>query len=209
LFTGVTSAASLVWYVAVKGPEQEEMTSMMTLERESHAAPKTELSPSKATERLWLWASLLIVALSVAAFGIGIATPPRSGPFARATASTIHTRTLPPLLRDFLWMYPALLVPLVFIVFLAAFASLRHAPSAPTTSVSAHRASGTIRPSSASPDAASMCSTPCSANAPRIVPGCSTECRLTRKIGAPPAIERSHSARGWAGRPGLRSRTSP
>jgi hypothetical protein len=93
---------------------------MTTLERELHAVSKTSAPPSKLTERLGLWSAVLIVALSVTAFGVGIATPPRSGPFClRDCFDYPYTDGAAFVPHDFLWMYPGILVPLVYIVLVA------------------------------------------------------------------------------------------
>jgi hypothetical protein len=99
------------------------MTSITTLGHESNAVPKRGASPSTLTEVLGLWSSVLLVGLSVAALGIGIATPPRSGPFCQADCVGYpYTDVAAFVPWDFWWMYPAMLVPVVFIVLMACIA---------------------------------------------------------------------------------------
>jgi hypothetical protein len=58
--------------------------------------------------------------LSLAAFGIGLATPPRSGPFCLHECVVYpYTNVAAFVPRDFWWMYPAMLVPPVFVVLMA------------------------------------------------------------------------------------------
>jgi hypothetical protein len=64
--------------------------------------------------------SVLIVVLTVAAFAVGIATPARSGPFCPRDCVGYPYRDVAAFVpRDFWWIYPAMLVPLAFVVLLA------------------------------------------------------------------------------------------
>jgi hypothetical protein len=51
-----------------------------TPEYESQGGPTTVASAPKRTDRLAWWSSVLMVELSLGAFGVGVTTPPRSGP---------------------------------------------------------------------------------------------------------------------------------
>ena len=72
-------------------------------------------------DRTGFWAAILTAALAAVSFGVAVTTPPRSGPFA-APGSAIHypyTSAAQFVPRDFLWMYPALLMMLAFLVLAA------------------------------------------------------------------------------------------
>jgi len=59
-----------------------------------------------------LWAAVLMTFLTLVSFGIAIATPPRSGPFC-AMASCVtypYTDVAAFFSRDYLWMFPGILV---------------------------------------------------------------------------------------------------
>jgi hypothetical protein len=79
------------------------------------------LAPSpKLPGRLAFWSSVLIAGMAATAFGFGLATPPRSGPFcSRDCVGYPYTDVAAFVPRDFWWMYPAMLVPLVFVVLVA------------------------------------------------------------------------------------------
>ena len=69
-------------------------------------------------DRIGFWAAILTAALAAVSFGVAVTTPPRSGPFA-APGSAIpypYTTAAQFVPRDFLWMYPALLMMLAFVV---------------------------------------------------------------------------------------------
>jgi hypothetical protein len=66
--------------------------------------------------RLGSWAGLLTAGLSAAALGLGVTTPPRSGPYCRESClgyPYLDAAAFVP--RDYLWMYPALLAGLAFV----------------------------------------------------------------------------------------------
>ena len=67
--------------------------------------------------RLGVWSSLLLAVLAVAAFALGITTPPRSGPYCTgdciAYPFTDAARFVP---RDYLWVLPAILLGPVFVI---------------------------------------------------------------------------------------------
>lgn len=63
------------------------------------------------------WAALLTAGLAAASLALGITTPPRSGPYCRAGCVTYpYVDAAEYVPRDYLWMYPALLSALAFIV---------------------------------------------------------------------------------------------
>ena len=82
-------------------------------------------------DRTGFWAAILTAALAAVSFGVAVTTPPRSGPFA-APGSAIHypyTSAAQFVPRDFLWMYPALLMMLAFLVLAALCPGARSRPS--------------------------------------------------------------------------------
>ena len=71
--------------------------------------------------RLGFWAAAASGAFAIAAFAMGIGTPPRSGPYCTtACVGYPYTNVAEFVPRDYLWMYPAILVPLAFVVLMAA-----------------------------------------------------------------------------------------
>jgi hypothetical protein len=69
------------------------------------------------TTRLGFWAALLTAFFALSALAIGIMTPPRSGPFCVSDCLTYpYTDGAPFVPRDYLWMYPATLMALGFMV---------------------------------------------------------------------------------------------
>jgi hypothetical protein len=70
------------------------------------------------SDRIGFWAAILTAALAAVSFGVAVTTPPRTGPFA-APGSAIpfpYSAAAKFVPRDFLWMYPALLMMLAFLV---------------------------------------------------------------------------------------------
>ena len=72
-------------------------------------------------DRIGLWSAILTATLAAVSFGLAVTTPPRTGPFA-APGSAIPfpysaaARFVP---HDFVWMYPAVLMMLAFLVLAA------------------------------------------------------------------------------------------
>ncbi|RJQ56691.1 MAG: hypothetical protein C4521_00100 [Actinobacteria bacterium] len=71
--------------------------------------------------RTGFWSAVLTALLAAISFGVAVTTPPRSGPFAPPGSAIAYpysgaARFVP---RDFLWMYPALLMMLAFLVLAA------------------------------------------------------------------------------------------
>lgn len=70
--------------------------------------------------RLGHWAALLLAVLTLIAFGIGIFTPPRSGPFCTgACIAYPYSNAAQFVPRDFIWMAPGILLTPVFVVVMA------------------------------------------------------------------------------------------
>jgi len=78
---------------------------------------KITSSSEKNTFRLGFWSAVLITVLSSAALVIGLMTPPRSGPFCQKNCITApYTEGAAFVPKDYLWMYPAICLALVFII---------------------------------------------------------------------------------------------
>lgn len=76
---------------------------------------------SGLADRAGFWAAVLTALLAAVSFGVAVTTPPRTGPYAAAGSAlaypyTAAARFVP---RDFVWMYPALLMMLAFLVLAA------------------------------------------------------------------------------------------
>ena len=76
---------------------------------------------SGPADRAGFWAAILTALLAAASFGVAVTTPPRTGPFAAHGSALAYpyaaaARFVP---RDFVWMYPALLMMLAFLVLAA------------------------------------------------------------------------------------------
>ncbi len=82
-----------------------------------------------STSRAAFWAALLTAVFAAVSLGVAVTTPPRSGPFASSQSPLAYpyagaARFVP---RDFLWMYPALLMMFAFL----ALAVCLHQRAAP------------------------------------------------------------------------------
>lgn len=71
--------------------------------------------------RALFWSAVLTALAAAVSFGVAATTPPRTGPFAAPGTALVYpyadaVRFVP---RDFLWMYPALLMMLAFLVLVA------------------------------------------------------------------------------------------
>ncbi len=87
----------------------------MSALQEQYAA----VNPAGIPAARWgFWSSLLTAIVTVASFAIAIFTPPRSGPFCLGMCVGYpYTDTAPFFPRDYLWIFPALLLtPLLLIV---------------------------------------------------------------------------------------------
>ncbi len=73
------------------------------------------------TSRVGFWSAVAAAVLAAVSFGLGVTTPPRSGPFAPPGSAlpypfTESVRFVP---HDFLWMWPAMLMMVAFVVLVA------------------------------------------------------------------------------------------
>ena len=83
--------------------------------------PTNVLTPTvRHGSRFSFWAALSMSILAAGTLAIAISTPPRSGPFCLDSCTTypyLDTAGFFP--RDYLWMYPPLILTLVFVVCMA------------------------------------------------------------------------------------------
>ena len=78
---------------------------------------KTKVSAQRGTSRLGFWSAILTAIFAASAFALGITTPPRSGPFcASACIPYPYTDVASFVPRDYLWMYPGILLAIIFVV---------------------------------------------------------------------------------------------
>lgn len=82
------------------------------------ANPSTLTERASLANRAGFWAASLTALLAAVSFGVAVTTPPRTGPFAAPGSAIPYpyaaaARFVP---RDFVWMYPALLMMLAFLV---------------------------------------------------------------------------------------------
>jgi hypothetical protein len=80
--------------------------------------------PPASVNRVGYYAAILTTLLTIVTFGIAICTPPLSGPFSanpRFTYPYLDIASRFP--RDYIWMYPAIVLLLVFIVLIACIHS--------------------------------------------------------------------------------------
>ena len=78
---------------------------------------ETPDSALKTVGQVGFWSAILTVLFAASAFALGITTPPRSGPFCLSGCIpypyTDATAFVP---RDYLWMYPGILLAIIFVV---------------------------------------------------------------------------------------------
>lgn len=87
----------------------------------SAALAAGERAHAALTARVGFWAAALTSLLAAVSLGVGVTTPPRSGPFAAPGTALAYpyagaVRFVP---RDFIWMYPGVLMMLAFLVLAA------------------------------------------------------------------------------------------
>lgn len=89
--------------------------------RSQALSAKTANTATCSANRLQCWAAVLTSVLTAATFATAFATPPRSGPFCamNACVTAPYTDVAAFFPRDYLWMYPALLVTALFVVLMA------------------------------------------------------------------------------------------
>jgi hypothetical protein len=84
--------------------------------------------------RLGDWTALSTTVVGVATLAVAITTPARSGPYCRsACISYPYTDVAAFVPRDYLWMYPAALLAVLFVTLTACF----HQQASPTSTVAA------------------------------------------------------------------------
>jgi hypothetical protein len=77
----------------------------------------TALRDTRAVAQMGLWAASSTATAAAVSLAVGITTPPRSGPYCRSGCVTYpYTDAAAFVPRDYLWMYPALLTAVVFVV---------------------------------------------------------------------------------------------
>jgi hypothetical protein len=82
--------------------------------------PTSASNPSQFSARLGYCIASTLAVLTIASFAIGIATPPRSGPFCVAGCVAYPYAAAAPFFpRDYLWMYPAILLTPLFVILAA------------------------------------------------------------------------------------------
>lgn len=70
--------------------------------------------------RLGFWIAVALAVLTATAFALGMATPPRSGPFCTGPCIAYpYTSAAPFFPRDYLWMYPGMLLTPLFLLLVA------------------------------------------------------------------------------------------
>jgi hypothetical protein len=73
-----------------------------------------------AEARFSFWVAVLTAALAAAALAMAVTTPPRSGPYCSTSCIAYpYTNAAAFVPRDYLWMYPAALLSMAFIVLVA------------------------------------------------------------------------------------------
>ena len=78
---------------------------------------KTAHSPVPSAIRLGFRAAVCTSVFSAVALAVAITTPPRSGPFCVSSCVTYpYTDVAAFFPRDYLWMYPGMLLPLLFVI---------------------------------------------------------------------------------------------
>ena len=74
--------------------------------------------------RLGFWIAVALAVLTSTAFALGITTPPRSGPLCTGPCITYPYAAAAPFFpRDYLWMYPGILLTPLFVVLMACLHS--------------------------------------------------------------------------------------
>ena len=81
---------------------------------------KTTRAVLPSVWRFGFWTALSMSVLAVVTFAIAFATPPRSGPFCTMSSCVTAPYTDVAIFfpRDYVWMYPALLLTALFVVFM-------------------------------------------------------------------------------------------
>jgi len=82
---------------------------------------KTTKAATPSAWRFGFWTAVFTSAITAAPLAVAFATPPRSGPFCAMSSciTSPYTDVAAFFPRDYLWMYPALLLMSIFVVFMA------------------------------------------------------------------------------------------
>ncbi|RAX48660.1 hypothetical protein DQ353_14090 [Arthrobacter sp. AQ5-05] len=91
-------------------------------ERPGASAEETDVDYARQMDtRLGFWAAVMTAAFSAVALAVAVTTPPRSGPYCRSGCiSYPFTDVAEYVPRDYLWMYPAILGAIAFVVLAAS-----------------------------------------------------------------------------------------
>ena len=91
---------------------------------EIKAAHSTTNSAGMGLYQLGFWSAILTAILAGTAFVIGVATPPRSGPFCTSECILYPYTNVAAFIRsDYIWLYPGILLALIFVVLMACIQS--------------------------------------------------------------------------------------
>jgi hypothetical protein len=74
----------------------------------------------RQARRLGFWVAVSMVVVGVVGLSVAVTTPPRSGPYCRSDCVTYpYTDVAAFVPRDYLWLYPGLLLVLLFVALAA------------------------------------------------------------------------------------------
>jgi len=91
---------------------------------EIKTASDTAPSAWEGAHRLGFWSAVLTAVLAATAFVVGISTPARSGPFCSSSCIPYpYTNANAFIPGDYLWLYPGILLALIFVVLMACIHS--------------------------------------------------------------------------------------
>ncbi len=91
---------------------------------EIKTALATTNSARKGLYQLGFWSAILTAILAGTAFVMGVATPPRSGPFCTSECIPYpYTNVSAFIPGDYTWLYPGILLALIFVVLMACLQS--------------------------------------------------------------------------------------
>jgi hypothetical protein len=79
---------------------------------------KSEMNQLKILNKFGFFTAILTTALTIVTFGIAVLTPPLSGPFCTGSCFEYpYTDIAHRFPRDYIWMYPGILLMLMYVVF--------------------------------------------------------------------------------------------
>jgi hypothetical protein len=88
------------------------------------AVSESAISPLKRAYRLGFWSAILTAVFAAVAFAVGITTPARSGPFCSSSCiSYPFTNVAAFIPVDYVWLYPGILLSVIFVVLMACIHS--------------------------------------------------------------------------------------